>query len=143
MASPIAKNIFESAWETKKTPRGGIWTHLDISGEHLGLRVEELAPGDTSSIHHFHTLEEEHVIALEGEASLMWGTEEHPIRRGDHVWFKAGETVGHHIVNRSERPFRFLVIGERNAGDVVFYPERGVAMVKALGWKQYDFKPRN
>jgi uncharacterized cupin superfamily protein len=143
MATPVTANIFESPWEMKETPRGGIWKYLDISGEHLGLRLEELAPGATSSIHHFHTLEEEHVIVLEGEASLVLGGEEHRVTRGDHVWFKAGEEVGHHIVNRSDRPFKFLVIGERKEGDVVFYPEAGVATVKALGWKQYDVKQRS
>ena len=140
MVAPVSKNIFESPWEVKETPGAATWKYLDISGEHLGLRLEELATGDTSSTHHFHTLEEEHVIVLEGEATLVLGVEEHLVRRGDHFWFKAGEEAGHHIVNRSEHPFKYLVIGERKEGDVVFYPEKGVVMVKALKWKQYNFQ---
>ena len=142
METPVSKNIYEAIWEKQATPGGGMWKYLDISGEHLGLRLEELAPGDTSSIHHFHTLEEEHVIVLEGDASLLLGSDEHRLKRGDHVWFKAGDEVGHHIVNRSSGPFVYLVIGERKDGDVVFYPEKGVAMVKALNWKQYDVEQR-
>ncbi len=139
-----AKNIYESKWEEKSTPRGETWKYLDISGEHLGLRLEELAPGDTSSIHHYHTLEEEHVIALDGDATLVLGSEEHSLKRGDHVWFKAGDEVGHHIVNNSSAPFTFLVIGERKRGDVCFYPDQGVATIKALnsGWKQFNIEQR-
>ena len=139
-----AKNIYESKWAEKSTPRGETWKYLDISGEHLGLRLEELAPGDTSSIHHYHTLEEEHVIALDGDATLVLGSEEHSLKRGDHVWFKAGDEVGHHIVNNSSAPFTFLVIGERKRGDVCFYPDQGVATIKALnsGWKQFNIEQR-
>ena len=139
-----AKNIYESKWEEKSKPQGGTWNYLDISGEHLGLRLEELAPGDTSSIHHYHTLEEEHVIALDGDATLVLGSEEHSLKRGDHVWFKAGDEVGHHIVNNSSAPFTFLVIGERKRGDVCFYPDQGVANNKALnsGRKQFNIEQR-
>ena len=135
------KNIYESEWEEQDTPRG-IWRYLDISGDHLGLRIEKLQPSDTSSIHHYHTLEEEHLIVLEGEATLVLGSKESAIKRGDHLWFKAGEELGHHIRNDCPDPCVFLVIGERKSGDVVVYPEKQVAMVKALGWKQYDIDQR-
>jgi uncharacterized cupin superfamily protein len=138
-----SKNIYESEWEEQDTPRGK-WTFLDLSGDHLGLRIEKLESDDTSSIHHYHTLEEEHVIALDGDATLVLGSEEHSLKRGDHVWFKAGDEAGHHIVNRSLAPFTFLVIGERKRGDVCIYPDQGVATIKALnsGWKQFDIEQR-
>ena len=143
MGNPAPKNIYDSEWVQQETPRG-TWRYLDISGDHLGLRMEKLAPGETSSIHHYHTLEEEHVIAIEGNATLILGIEELALKRGDHTWFRAGDEVGHHIVNRSSDPFTFLVIGERKRGDVCFYPEHGVANVKALnsGWKQFDVEQR-
>ena len=49
---------------------GSTWRYLDLSGEHLGVRIEELAPGASSSHHHHHTAEEEHVVVLNGEATL-------------------------------------------------------------------------
>ncbi len=144
MATISFKNIYESTWEEGTTPRGGYWKYLDISGEHLGLRLEEMPPGGTSSIHHYHTLEEEHVIVLDGEATLVLGSDEYLVKTGDHFWFKAGEEEGHHIENRTNEAFKFLVIGERKRGDVVFYPDEGVAAVKALnsGWKQFNFEQR-
>lgn len=137
------KNIYDSEWNEQDTPRG-TWTFLDLSGDHLGMRIETLKPGDTSSIHHFHTQEEEHVIALEGDATLVLGSDEQPLKRGDHVWFRAGDEVGHHIANNSSAPFTFLVLGERKRGDVCFYPDQGVANIKALnsGWKQFDIEQR-
>ncbi len=137
------KNIYESEWEEQATARGK-WRFLDLSGDHLGLRLETLQAGDSSSIHHYHTREEEHVIALEGNATLVLGSTERALKRGDHVWFKAGDEVGHHIVNNTSAPFTFLVIGERARGDVCIYPDEGVANIKALnsGWKQFNIEQR-
>ena len=62
------KNIDTSPWEER-----GSWRFIDLSGEHLGVRIEEIPPGGSSSIHHYHTEEEEHVLVLEGEATLVLG----------------------------------------------------------------------
>ncbi len=118
--------------------------YLDLSGEHLGVRIEEAPPGTTSSVNHYHTAEEEHVIALEGEATLHLGADAIPLSAGDHIWFPAGEAVGHHIENTSAAPFRFLIIGERKQDDVVFYPKNDVVLVKSKsGRSAYDYKKRS
>ena len=117
--------------------------YLDLSGEHLGVRIEEAPPGTTSSVNHYHTAEEEHVIALAGEATLHLGDKAIVLRAGDHVWFPAGEAIGHHIENTSAAPFRFLVIGERKQDDVVFYPKNDVVLVKSsAGRTVYDYTLR-
>jgi uncharacterized cupin superfamily protein len=135
-------NIHHSTWEVRTSPRGERWKFLDLSGKHLGVRLEELLPGETSSIHHYHSLEEEHVIVLEGAATLILGSEELALRRGDHVWFAAGEEVPHHIENKTTESMKMLVFGERNEGDVVFYPTNRLMMVKATGWKQFTYEER-
>ena len=131
----------ESDWKEESTARGGTWNYRDLSGEHLGVRIEELSPGATSSEHHFHTTEEEHVIALAGEETLVLGDERLPIKAGQHVCFKAGDPAAHHIVNSSESPFRFLVFGERRTDDDVVYPGHQVMMVKALDFAQFTYRP--
>ena len=136
-------NIDEASYAQDTSEHGGSWQYLDLSGDHLGARVEILAPGATSSHHHFHTLEEEHVLVLDGTATLYLGEERLLLETGDHVWFKAGEPVAHHIENTSGDPFQFLVFGERQPGDVVFYPEGQVAMVKAMDFKQYTYRERD
>jgi uncharacterized cupin superfamily protein len=132
-ATPRITNIRTSPLIETPTRRGDTWRHLDLGGDHLGVRIEELQPGDVSSIHHFHTLEEEHVLALSGAATLHLGADQIGLNEGDHVWFPAGEAVAHHIENHTASPFRYLVFGERQAGDVIVYPKGRVMLVKALG----------
>ncbi len=123
--------------------RGEEWRYLDISGDHLGARIEELAPGDKSSVHHYHSAEEEHVLVLDGSATLYLGGESSELVAGDHVWFAAGIEVPHHIENTSEAAFKFLVFGERNPNDVVVYPDHEVFLVKGLGTSQYTYRKIN
>lgn len=131
----------DNDWEDGKTRRGDPWKFRDLSGERLGVRLEELPPGANSSEHHYHTAEEEHVIVLEGEGTLFFGSAEHAVMAGDHFWFRAGEEIAHHVKNTSDSPLKFLVFGERTTNDVVVYPEHQVMMLKSLGFKQFTYRP--
>lgn len=137
-------NIQGAEYEEGESTRGEpAWRYLDLSGSHLGVRIEEISPGGTSSFHHYHTTEEEHVLVLNGQASLFLGEEQAPLAEGDHLCFPAGEPMAHHIENTSDTPFRFLVFGERKQDDVVFYPDAGVMLVKSAdGPKQYTYRER-
>jgi uncharacterized cupin superfamily protein len=132
------RNILKAEWQQR-----GNWRFIDLSGKHLGVRIEALTPGGTSSIHHFHSVEEEHVLLLEGSATLHLGDSDVTLEEGDHVWFEAGVEEAHHLENRGDTDCRILVFGERKTGDVVVYPEKGVMLVKALGLKQYDYELRD
>lgn len=47
------------------------------------------------------------------------------MRTGSYVCFPAGQEVVHHLENRGDEPFRYLMIGERIESDRVFHePER-------------------
>lgn len=87
-----------------------------------GVNLETLAPGAQSALRHWHTLSDEFVYVLEGELVLRTNEGETVMSSGSFVGFKAGEPNGHHLVNRSTQPARFLVIGTRVPGDVCFYP---------------------
>ncbi len=110
---------------------------LDLSGEHLGVRIEALPPGSLSSYHHYHTAEEEHVLILEGHATLHLGDEIVDMEPGDHVCFLAGEEQPHHLENASDEMLTYLVFGERKAEDVVMYPRGSVAMVKSSRGRRF------
>ena len=60
-------------------------------GRRIGVSYEELPPGKQSVPFHYHLLEEEHIIALEGEATLRLGKERYRIKAGDYVGFPAGQ----------------------------------------------------
>ena len=135
-------NIHEATLEVRKSARGeSDWRCLDLSGDSLGVRIEELPPGSNSSYHHYHTAEEEHILVLEGRATLHIGDDTLEISKGDHVSFRAGEELAHHIENTSTEPFTYLVFGERKQDDVVFYPKSSIALVKSSQghrWYNYD-----
>ena len=93
--------------------------------------MESLDPGAKSSFHHYHTLEEEHLLVLEGTATLYMDSGEHALEAGDHVFFPAGSKDAHHIKNTSNEDFKFFVFGERIEQDVVFYPRHGKKLIKS------------
>jgi uncharacterized cupin superfamily protein len=99
----------------------------------IGIAYEELPPGKQSCPFHYHMLEEEHIIAMEGEATLRLGAERYPIKAGDYVAFPAGERTGHCLVNESDRPFRFIMIGDNQRNEVCVYPDSSKVLVRALG----------
>jgi uncharacterized cupin superfamily protein len=87
----------------------------------FGAFTETLWPGARSSLRHWHEAEDEFLLMLEGEAVLVEDTGEVVLRPGDACTFRAGHPVGHQIVNRSDRPCRYLVAGTRAPADTVHY----------------------
>lgn len=89
----------------------------------LGANIEVLPPGAWSSIKHWHRAEDELVYVLEGEVTLIEGDSEVVLQPGDAATFRAGDPVGHCLVNRSTLPTRCLVIGTLAARDRITYPD--------------------
>ena len=89
----------------------------------FGAFIETLQPGSRSSIKHWHSAEDELVYVLDGEVTLIEGTLETLLRRGDAATFKAGVAVGHYRENRSTQPTRCFVAGTRAAVDTITYPD--------------------
>jgi len=102
-------------------------------GSRVGVAIEELPPGKQSCPFHYHLLEEEHLLVLEGRATLRLGERTHEIEAGDYVCFPAGRKAGHCLINNGDAPCRFLIIGERNPHDVIVYPDSGKVKVRLMG----------
>jgi uncharacterized cupin superfamily protein len=100
-------------------------------GSHVGVQLEELAPGFQSCPVHYHLLEEEHLFALEGSATLCWGDQQITLVAGDYVCFPAGDARGHALINDGGVTFRFLMIGESKPDEVCIYPDSDKIMVRA------------
>ncbi|HYD87894.1 MAG TPA: cupin domain-containing protein [Vitreimonas sp.] len=101
-------------------------------GRKIGVSYEELPPGKQSVPFHYHMVEEEHIIALEGEATLRLGDARYPIKAGDYVGFPAGQRAGHCLINETDKPFRFIMIGDRAANETCVYPDSGKIMINSL-----------
>ena len=96
----------------------------DVLGlSNFGVNLVDLGPGDWSSPRHWHSHEDEFVYVLEGELTLVTGAGEQVLGAGMAAGFPAGIEDGHHLVNRSEAPARYLEIGNRSYDDVARYPD--------------------
>src|SRR5689334_10484573 len=95
-------------------------------GDHFGLsnfgvNLTTLPPGAVSALQHRHTLQDEFVYVLEGEAVLVTGDVETVLTAGMCAGFKAGGT-SHQLENRADAPALYLEIGDRTKGDEATYP---------------------
>lgn len=89
----------------------------------FGVNLVTLEPGALASLRHWHLKEDEFAIVLDEELCLIEDGGETPMRPGDCAAWKAGVANGHHFVNRSDRPARFLVIGSKIADEVASYAD--------------------
>jgi len=101
-------------------------------GRKIGVSYEELPPGRQSVPFHYHLLEEEHIIALEGEATLRLGDQRYRIKAGDYVGFPAGQRAGHCLINETEAPFRYIMIGDHQPDDICIYPDSGKILIRSF-----------
>jgi uncharacterized cupin superfamily protein len=83
----------------------------------FGVNLLTLPPGAWSSQRHWHTESDEFVFVLAGEVVLVTDAGEEVLRAGEAAGFKAGDTSGHHLQNRSGKEARVLEIGTRVPGD--------------------------
>ena len=89
----------------------------------FGVNLLRLVPGSWSSQRHWHTASDEFVYVLSGEVVLVSDDGEEVLRAGDAAGFKAGDTNGHCLQNRSDRDACILEIGTRVAGDAGYYSD--------------------
>jgi uncharacterized cupin superfamily protein len=94
----------------------------------IGVNLTTLLPGKESAIRHYHTLEDELVFILEGEVVLRTEQGEQTLTAGMCAGFAAGVEDGHHLVNRSGSPARYLEISNRDAADSADYPDADLAL---------------
>ncbi len=112
----------------------------------FGAFVDILPPGSASSIKHWHQTEDEMIYVLEGAVTLHEGDATTTLQPGDAATFKAGEPVGHCLVNDTEEPVRYLVIGTRAPHDVITYPDHDRILTyqrepRSRNWTTHDGKP--
>ena len=119
--------------EPYKSRMGDIsWLPLaqDFGLTQFGVNLETLKPGAESALRHWHDLEDEFVYMISGELVLCINSGEHLMTPGTCMGFKAGHPDAHHLVNRSEAPASYIVIGSRIAADTVFYPDDDLAWLR-------------
>lgn len=106
----------------------------DVAGRHyrrlapalgisdFGASLVRLEPGAWSSQRHWHEGEDEMLVMIEGEAVLVEDDGRTLLRAGDVAAWPKGVANAHHLVNESDRPCRFFVVGKPAASDC-HYPD--------------------
>ena len=90
----------------------------------FGVNRVELDPGVWSTVRHWHSHEDEFVMVLEGELTLVTDAGAQTLRAGDCAGFSAGVPDGHRLENRSDALAVYLEVGSRRPEvDETTYPD--------------------
>lgn len=106
----------------------------------FGANLVMLEPGALSSLRHWHLNEDEFVWIVEGECTLVQDSGEVVMRPGDCAAFPAGSTDGHHFVNRTDRPAKFLVVGSKAKREVATYSDVDLKVEMEGGKARFTYK---
>ena len=142
---------------TKMTPRTGSAYPGKLSAEmagrsiyglgnegrltQFGVNLVMLEPGAKSSLRHWHMHEDEFVLVTEGELVLVMDEGETSMSAGECAAFKAGVQNGHHLINKSDKVGKFLVVGTRAANEVAYYSD--IDMKVKVGPEGFDFTKKD
>lgn len=80
----------------------------------FGVSEVTLAPGAWSSQRHWHDGEDEFLVMIEGEAVMVEDEGRTLLRPGDLVAWRKGVRNGHHLINESNSPCRFVCVGGKD-----------------------------
>lgn len=111
-------------WHRSLSEAGGL---VDFGARHV-----RIVPGAWSSQRHWHEGEDELVIVISGEATLIENGGRTRLIAGDVAVFPKDVADGHHLVNESAHDCVFVAIG-RNAGMDCHYSDIDLRVDGATG----------
>jgi len=106
----------------------------------FGVNLVTLAPGAMSSLRHWNLHEDEFVMVTEGTCILIEDAGETAMTLGDCAAFPANTPNGHHFINRSDQPAKFLVIGSKASREIATYSDVDLAVEMADGQANFTYR---
>ena len=104
--------------------------------EDMGVHLVRLKPGDRSSEHHFHEVDEEFLYVLSGRAIAWIGDESFEVAAGDFMGFPK-RSPAHHLHNTFAEDLVYLVGGTRSPIDICNYPRKGLRQYRIFGKREF------
>jgi uncharacterized cupin superfamily protein len=104
-----------------------------VGTRNVGLRIQRIPPGARASRRHRHLFQEELLVVVRGEGTLVHGEEHVAVRSGDFVSYHAGDPEAHTLENTGQGVLEVWAFGDRVPHEVCVYPDEQVAYVEALG----------
>jgi uncharacterized cupin superfamily protein len=103
----------------------------------LGGSLMELAPGAVSYPFHFHCANEEAIFVVSGRGIARIGESRVPVAPGDWIALPIGPEHAHQMINDSDAPLVYLVIGTDHKCEVIGYPDsKKVAAIGGESWER-------
>ena len=96
-----------------------------LGAKKLGYNLTELPPGKRAFPYHFHHVNEELVLVIEGTGELRWPGGTAPLRPMDIVCCPPGADGAHQIINTGKTSLRYLALSTTEDPEVVEYPDSG------------------
>ncbi|WP_437525007.1 cupin domain-containing protein [Sorangium sp. So ce726] len=137
---PRTSSTYPAPLRARVTPREKRALGDALGLTKIGVNLTTLFPGKESALRHSHSHEDELVFVLEGEVVLRTDDGEQVLTAGQCAGFPAGARDGHHFVNRSATPARYLEISNRDPEDSAEYPDEDLAVRKVGGKYVYTRK---
>lgn len=133
--SPRSTSAYPEPFRSRVLPREKRPLGDALGLTKIGVNLTTLPPGKESSMRHWHVLEDELVFVLEGELVLVTDEGEQVLTPGMCAGFRAGDKNGHHLVNRSTSPAKYLEISNRDPEDCARYSDVDLACSKNAAGK--------
>lgn len=137
---PRTSSTYPESLRARVTPREKRALGDALGLTTIGVNLTTLFPGKESALRHYHSHEDELVFVLEGEVVLRTDDGEQVLTAGQCAGFPAGARDGHHFVNRSAAPARYLEISNRDPEDSAEYPDEDLSVRKVGGKYVYTRK---
>jgi len=123
--------------------RNGMYSSARLSEDgglkQFGAYVETLDPGSRSSDRHWHENEDEFLYVISGQPTVIENDGEHLLKPGDAACWPAGTANAHHVVNKTNTPCSYLIVGTRLSHDVCHYPDSGKTLYsEGETWRMED-----
>jgi uncharacterized cupin superfamily protein len=101
----------------------------DTAGiKQYGAHLQTLQPGSKSSTRHWHEQEDEFLFVVAGRVTVVENDGPHVLEPGDAACWPSGEPNAHHVLNESDQPCSYLIVGTRLTHDVCHYPDAGTTL---------------
>ena len=99
----------------------------------MGINRVVLPPHSRTALRHWHEVDDEFVIVMEGEVVLHDDSGETILYAGDCAGFKAGDPNGHAFHNHSDKSAVLFEIGTREPTEIARYPDDALRYEKRDG----------
>ena len=107
----------------------------------FGANIVTLPAGALSSLRHWHEQQDEALIVLSGNLTLVDDSGETPLKAGDVCTFPAGEASGHQIINKSSESGSFFVVGTHTETETAWYSDIDMMVATGNGFTCKDGSP--